>query len=166
MRYLFIMLALAQMSSRRGLTSTTSTGFSPFMHGRWISRICEISRSSLSETCCADLESSQRCSRIPSECFRVLSAFTSISPYLPLSLRVKALCFPLLPDVIYEHALVVAIVPLCNVFRGSDLFVIDGDDGIRIITTKQTLECLLGSLSRADPDVMDAGRVDQLAIAD
>jgi hypothetical protein len=38
-----------------GLTSTTSTDFSPFMHGRWISRICEINRSSLSVTCCADL---------------------------------------------------------------------------------------------------------------
>jgi hypothetical protein len=33
------------------LTSTTSTGFSPFMHEPWISWIFEINRSSLSVTC-------------------------------------------------------------------------------------------------------------------
>jgi hypothetical protein len=138
-------------------TRTTSTSFSPFIYGCWMSRIFEISLSNLSVTCCADLYMYQQLSKSTHlQDQYLLPTLTPVPPDVPLHLFIQPFFFPTRPDFAYQQALIITVVPLCDVFRERDFVVVKGESR----AAEKMLECLLRTFTGTNPYAFDTGRVD------
>ena len=92
----------------------------------------------------------------------ILAALTPIPPNVPLALPIQALLFPPRTNLTRYQTLVVAVVPLGDIFAERDL-VSEARAAVAVAAVEENAKSLLRPLTRANPHACDPGGVDQLA---
>lgn len=90
----------------------------------------------------------------------ILAALTPIPPNVPLTFPIQSLLFPPRTNLAHYQSLVVAVVPLGDILRESDLV---SDARAAVVAAEEKAKSLLRPLTRANPHACDPGGVNQLA---